>query len=72
MRTYWLYFRDRLNGHIVKRRTFEAQGDLAAIQTAAAMSDDRPMDLRDTRRAVKSWTAEQARHLSNKLQARDQ
>ena len=67
MRTYRLFFRDPVNGHIVERRSFEAQGDLAAIQTAATLGDGRPMDLRDTRRAVKSWTAEQARHLSNTL-----
>jgi hypothetical protein len=44
MRTYRLYFRDPRNGHIVDRCSFEAQGDLAAIQTAATMRDGRPAD----------------------------
>lgn len=65
MRTYRLYFRDRLNSHIVERLSFEAQGDLAAIQTAAKLGDGRPMELWDTRQPVKSWDAEQARHLSS-------
>ena len=57
MRTYQLYFMNRPSGHIVDRRSFEAEDDLAAIQSVAKLNDPRPMELWDTNKKVKHWAA---------------